>query len=305
MARTAFTAPAHIVKQRNALGNTATQPDSAPSLGYGGMNLIDPRLVWNKYNSSGNGVACAAIGWPANGCILDATPAAASATNVAAAANVTSGTAMTLVSSSGNGIIVTSSAFTALPTRTVIPSGTLAVGAQMGYLSLGIRDITMYYDPTKAVTATLKVTGVSGGAGGAFIVRGWDLYGQPMAETITATSGATTVSGLKAWKWIASITPQFTDAHNYSFGTTLTVGLNLAADLAGYVNIWVNGSGYTANPSITVADTTSPATGTTGDVRGTTVLTNAHTLVYVNLSSARLTTTPLSQGMFGVDNFTQ
>ncbi len=124
MARTAFTAPAHIVRQRNVIGNTATQPDSAPSLGYGGMNFLDPRLSWNRFNGLGNGVAAAAVGWLGQNdiVVLDYTPPANTTANIAALANVVAATPMTLVTSSGAGVVVTSSAFTAMPSMNVIPS---------------------------------------------------------------------------------------------------------------------------------------------------------------------------------------
>ncbi len=306
MARTALTAPAHIVNQRNASGNTAQQPDSAPSFVFGGTNYLDPRMAYNKYNGLGNGAMAAVVGWAGIGdtVVLDFTAPAASTTNIAAAANVTSGTAMTLVSSSGAGVIVTSSALTTMPFGTVIPSGSLAMGSQMGYLTNGIRDITAVYDPTKAWACAVQITGSASSTGGNMTVRGFDVYGQPMSEVIAAPAGATSTNGKKAFKWVTSVTPAFTDAHNYSVGTTLISGLNIAADAAGYVTIWLSGTGYTANPTIVVADTTSPATGTTGDVRGTTILTAARYILTVSPSAARLTTSPLGQGLFGVTNFT-
>lgn len=304
MARTAFTAPAHVVPQRNPSGNTAIQPDSAPSLCYGGGGLLDTRMQYNRFNGLGNGALAGVVGWVSDGTaiVLDFTPPAASTTNIAAAANVTNGTAMTLVSSSGAGVIVTSTALTTYPFATVIPAGTLAMGSQMGYLTLGLRDLTAFYDPTKAWSCAIQITGSASSTGGNFLVKGWDVYGQPMTEVIAGPAGATSQNGKKAWKWIQSVTPQFTDAHNYSVGTTLITGLNLAADVAGYVDIWVSGTGYTQNATVTGADTTNPATTTTGDVRGTTTLTAARTVVELQPSTSRLTTTPISQGMFGVTN---
>lgn len=307
MARTAFTAPAHTVLQRSPgqfSGSSTVSPDAAPSLSYGGGGLLDSRLPYNRTNGLGSGALAGVVGWISDGtaCVLDYTPPAAATANIAALQNVTSGTALTLVSTSGAGVVVTSSALTTFPFGTVIPAGTLAMGTQMGYIVLGLRDQTAFYDPTKAWACVIQVTGVTSGTGGAFKVSGYDVYGQAMTETITAGAGAGSTSGKKAWKWITSIVPQFTDAHNYSVGTTLVTGLNLAADAAGYVDIWVSGTGYTTNPTITAADTTSPTTLTTGDVRGTTTLTAARTIVQVQPSAARLTTVPLSQGMFGLTN---
>ncbi len=306
MARTAFTAPAHIIKQRAAPGNSQQQPDSAPSLAYGGMNLLDQRMQYNRFNGLGNGVAAAAVGWAGqdNVVVLDYTPPASSTTNIAAGAHVVSGTAMALVSTSGAGVTVTSSALTAMPSMNVVPSGTLAMGVQMGYLFLGTRDITAFYDPTKAWACAVSITGVSAGSGGAFTVRGADVYGFPVSETITVAAGVNTVNGKKAFKWVYSVTPGFTDPNNYSVGTTLITGLNLAADSAGYTGEWLSGTGITANQTIVAAVTTS-ATAITGDVRGTTILTAAAYVLTVKVSAARLTnTTLLSIGLFGVAQFT-
>lgn len=307
MARTAFTAPAHVVLQRSPgqFGSgSSVSPDAAPSLCYGGGGLLDTRMPYNRYTSLGNGALSGIVGWVSDGTaiVLDVTPPAAATANIAALANAVSGTAMTLVSSSGAGVIVTSSALTTYPFGTVIPSGTLAMLSQMGYLVLGSRDLTSFYDPTKAWSCVIQITGVASGTGGAFKVAGWDVYGQPMTETITVGAGVNSVNGKKAWKWIASVTPQFSDAHNYSVGTTLITGFNLAVDVAGYVDIWVSAAGYTQNATITAADTTSPATATTGDVRGTTTLTAARTVIEVQPSTSRLTTVPISQGMFGITN---
>jgi hypothetical protein len=312
VARTSLTAPAHVINQRNASGNAQQQPDSAISLCYGGGGMLDHRMPFNKYNGLGSGVAAAAVGWaPDVPCILDqviASAPAAGTGGIAPAANVTNGTPMTLTSATTltNGALKTASALVTMPFLTTIPAGTVVVQSQMAYLFVGIRDITAMYDPANACTRAIAVTGVASGTGGAFTVRGWDIYGQPMSEVITATAGATTVNGKKAWKWISSITPGFTDAHNYSFDVLNIFGTNLAVDAAAYVDTWIAGSGFQANPTVTAADTTSPATGTTGDVRGTFTLTPAgnRITVFVQPSALRLSTLLATTGLFGVTNFT-
>jgi hypothetical protein len=322
MARSAVTAPCHVVPQRNPgqfTGAASTvAPDSAPSHEYGGGGLLDARMPFNKFNALGNGALAAAVGWACGNfpAILDQTIASAPSAGtggIAAAANVTNGTAMTLTSATTltNGALITASALTTFPFGTVIPASTVVIQSQATYSKLGIRDITAAYDPTNACSRAIAVTGVAGGAGGAFIVRGFDYYGQAMSETITATAGATTVNGKKAWKWITSITPQFTDAHNYSFDVLNIFGLHLAVDTAAYVDAWIAGSGFQTNPTVTAADTTSPATATTGDVRGTISLTPAgnRITIFVTPSSGRLMTTSanggMNTGLFGVTNFTQ
>src|SRR6266403_5137556 len=113
MARSTLTAPAHIVQQRNALGNALQAPDSAPSLSYGGgIGLQDSRLPWNRTNNvaagatSGTGI----IGWYDTAMVINAVPSAISAVNIAASQSPASG-AITLVSASGAGITVLATAF--------------------------------------------------------------------------------------------------------------------------------------------------------------------------------------------------
>jgi hypothetical protein len=115
----------------------------------------------------------------------------------------------------------------------------------------------------------VSITGVSGGAGGAFLVSGWDIYGVPMTQTITVAAGANTVNSTKAFKYIKSVVPQFTDAHNYSVGTADIFGFDLRTDLWEQVEVFYNQSFVTVATGYTSAVATSPATATTGDVRGT------------------------------------
>lgn len=108
-----------------------------------------------------------------------------------------------------------------------------------------------------------------------FTVAGYDIYGYPMSELISLTTGSTqntAVAGKKAFKYIASVTPSATDTVTYSVGTTNIFGLPIRSDTFGDVLISYAAS---LNPvpitSATgyVAAVTIPATTTTGDVRGT------------------------------------
>jgi len=96
-----------------------------------------------------------------------------------------------------------------------------------------------------------------------------------MSEVIAAPASATTVNGKKAFKYISSVVPAFTDAHNYSVGTTDIYGFPLRSDFFSDVAINYNATAVTANTGYVAAVTTSPATTTTGDVRGTYALQSA------------------------------
>ena len=113
------------------------------------------------------------------------------------------------------------------------------------------------------------MVGAAGGAGGTFTVAGYDIFGQPMTETITVGAGAVTGWGLKAWKYITSVTPNVTDAHNYSVGTSDVFGLHGRSLIWEDTRVAWDAATMTADTGWVAADTTTPATATTGDVRGT------------------------------------
>lgn len=308
MARNALTAPAHTILQRNASGNAAQAPDAAASVIYAGAAVQDHRLAFNRFNNVAAGSAspaCQILGWLNDGfvAVCDQVPATATVAAIAPAVNVTSGTALTLVAASGAGIVLTTTAFVSLPFMNTIPAGTLAVQSVPTYLRVGLRDITAFYDPTTALTRAVSITGSASATGGIFIVRGFDYYGQLMNESINATAGATTTNGKKAFKWITSVTPQFTDAHNYSAGLADIYGLNVAADFFAYTDTYFNNA-ITTNTGFLAADATTPATQTTGDVRGTVTATsdNAKRLqIFVVPSAARIgVNPPVTTGLFGV-----
>jgi hypothetical protein len=124
-------------------------------------------------------------------------------------------------------------------------------------------------DQRQTIARAVSITGSASSTGGNVAVVGFDIYGQPMAETIAAPAGATTVNGKKAFKYILSVTPAFSDAHNYSVGTTDIYGINVRNDRWEYDNIFWNGAFAVVSTGWLAADVTSPATRTTGDVRGT------------------------------------
>lgn len=125
----------------------------------------------------------------------------------------------------------------------------------------------LFLDPRQSITRALSITGAAGSVGGTFTAAGWDFYGQPMTETITV--GAATIGyGKKCFKYLNSVTPNFTDAHNYSVGTSDIFGFLFRSGLWEDVGVSWNGSMMTTSTGWLTFDGTSPATATTGDVRG-------------------------------------
>ena len=110
-------------------------------------------------------------------------------------------------------------------------------------------------------------------------VSGYDYYGQSMTEVIatgTTSSAVANVAGKKAFYQISSISISGALPVAITVGTTDVIGLPLRVYDAGYVvragwnNTLANDAG-----TFVAADMTTPATSTTGDVRGTYVPSSA------------------------------
>jgi hypothetical protein len=350
MSITAFSGPV-ISYGQNTVGSnpsiTDYNPDLGPSLFWGGVARIDPRPNFNYIPGQNFGAFTAGFA-TSDAQTISYAPYTLSTSAIAAAANVVSGTAMTLVStnSTSTGVSVSASCTNYNTGATVtgllmvdgfasftgvIANSILTVSSLTGIISIGMtitgtgvntgttivnqltgapggvgtytvqgddttssttitaqatgttalaqpfgQSNTVYlWNPQAVVSRAVSVTGSSSATGGNILISGYDIYGVPMSEVIAAPASATTVNGKKAFKYIASVVPQFTDAHNYSVGTTDIYGLPLRADFFSDVAINYNATVVTASTGFTAAVTTSPATTSTGDVRGTYALQSA------------------------------
>lgn len=128
----------------------------------------------------------------------------------------------------------------------------------------------LFLDPRQSIARAVSITGVVSGTGGNFIVRGADIYGVLMSETIAAGAGVSTVFGKKAFKYIFSVTPQFSDAHTYSVGTTDVFGYHYRAPTWEDTEAFWNAIGQTVTQGYTAPlALITASTATTADVRGT------------------------------------
>lgn len=251
--------------------------DRSPSLADLGIGIIDPRFGWKNGGAGGGSVQGYFYPPGVSVMLMDIVPAAAAGNNIAANAHVVNNTPMTLVNASGAGIILMTAALTIPMTGLVVPA-CLAIDILPGVLNFGTpnpggKGSKSAIDPTTTIARAVEIVASAAASGGHFLVQGFDLYGNPQTENINAAGNATT-AGKKAWKFIQSVTPKFTDPQNYSVGTTDVIGLPWRADVYGYVNATFNNVPVVA-PTFVAADTTSPATATTGDVRGTITLPSA------------------------------
>jgi hypothetical protein len=296
--------PLVVYGSRNPLGTGAggsNNPDIAPSLFYGGANLFDPRAGYNvtKMGAIGMGGGEAAV--------INAVPSAISAVNIAASQTPGSA-ALTLVSSTGAGITVVSTATTVWASGNVIPVNALAIDGLPGLVSFGLASVSngytkvSMYDPTKALARNVRITSGGNDSGITFLVSGADLYGYPQTEAITGAN-AGVASGKKAFKFIFSITPSGAVASTASAGTGDVYGFPLLSSFWGDQTIFWNNASISANTGYLASDTTSPATTTTGDVRGTYAVQSAsdgtkRLMMYVSPSTNNLALG--ITGMFGV-----
>ena len=250
-------------------GANDANPEKAPSMFAYGVGILDQRFGYLP----GAGENSLTPGWYGAGSIavLNQVPSAISAVNIAASQTPVAATALTLVAASGGGITVAQTIITASNTSV---SGLLVIDGAAGTLAgsgtISPPQVT-WYDPTKNIARNVRITSVGNDSTATFVVRGYDIYGFPMSETITG-GNAGVASGKKAFKWIASITPAGTLS-----GSAVTVGTGDVYGLPLLATEWAFVDAYwgtppvllTANTGFTAADTTSPATSTTGDPRGT------------------------------------
>lgn len=128
------------------------------------------------------------------------------------------------------------------------------------------------WNPQALTARAVAITAANGASGAVvFTVKGYDIYGYPVIETITAANNTQTL-GKKAFKYIKSVTPSATDAFNYSVDTVDVFGFPIRSDFFGDVLVNYSAS---LNPAVITANTGYVAsvqtvpTATTGDVRGT------------------------------------
>lgn len=291
---------------------TDYNPDAGPSMCGVGWGQLDPRFPvkgdqgYPAINTLGVGgtPAPVAVGMLSAAGILaiDQIPTTKGNAVIAALQNATAtGTALTLVTTTTSAANVTIAAQTILQTGNVVPAGVVALDLIPATISFGQTGAVALVDPTVNIARCLSITGVSGGAGGAFLVSGYDLYGYAQTETITAAASVATTNGKKGWKFVKSVVPQFSDAHNYSVGTADIIEFPLRVDRMEWVEMWYAGSWIASTSGFTAAVTSAASAGS-GSMRGTFALPSAannsnRLAVYINPGVNNIASIT---GLFGV-----
>jgi hypothetical protein len=194
-------------------------------------------------------------------------------------------------------------------TITLQTAGPPASLIPLGSLSSTLTSTPSLWNPQALISRAVAITAAAAASGTVvFTIKGFDIYGYPMIETITAAANTQTV-GKKAFKYIKSVTPDTTDAQNYSVDTTDIMGFPIRSDFFGDVLINYSASlspaVITANTGYTASVQTAP-TATTGDVRGTYTLQTASS-TNANRLMIRQTPEPYNvtsdAGLFGATQF--
>lgn len=256
--------------------------------------------------------------------------ATASLIAMVAAINTSNTTGISLDRTAGTGL-----SHTPIGAANLFGSGFLPAASQFGpsapvatgHTGNTVAGLARIHNPREMIARAVSVTAGTTTATSTITVRGWDVWRQAMSEDIVIPSGnrsATTFFGSKAFKYISSATPSTTAVGNISLGLSDVFGLPMRSDRWEYINAFWNGCSVPTSLGFTAAGTTSPATNTTGDVRGTLqVSTNgtgtaaAVATAAVSNGTARLTivqnagvwntlnATPINTvPMFGVNNST-
>jgi len=203
-----------------------------------GIYLGSVALGSRRTTSERNPTAQIGVGPMAQVHHLAIIPAAVGTANLAALAAPTSGTALTLTAGAG------------------ITAGTAPDGS-------GSRVYSFDVERAVSLTSTSNLSAIN------FLVTGYNRYGQRQTQLMAGPNN-NTVNSLKAFLSILSIVPQGTSASTVSAGSSDVFGLPFALPDITYITSvkWAATLANNAGTAV-AADTTSPATASTGDPRGT------------------------------------
>lgn len=132
-------------------------------------------------------------------------------------------------------------------------------------------------------------------------VYGTDAYGVPTVETI-AFNGTNAVNGKKAFKTITRVAISAAMTGNATVANTGIFGLPyVAANRGAVLTAW--NSAFVTTGTFAAAVTTSPATATTGDVRGTYLVPDAADGTKVLYVWMYIADPETNNGLYGVDQY--
>lgn len=185
------------------------------------------------------------------------------------------GTALTLNAVSSVGAFRT----TIVAPETGLTVSVVAIDSTAATLNFGTGGTVSIWNPAAGSGRALSIINTSNANTEQYIVRGRDMYGFKMTETILASTTSTgTGIGRKAFKYIQSVTPSTAttvSATGVSVGFADVFGLPLYAPFMAGVSVWAsttpNAAGVVtlSSANSVIGSTAVTQTATTPDVRGT------------------------------------
>lgn len=218
--------------------------------------------------------------------------ATTSAFNNSSATQPVAGTALTLVPISSQGAFQT----TIIAPETGQSVSVIAIDSTASVLPFATGGTVAVWNPNGGTGRAISVVNTSNANTEQYIVRGRDMYGFKMTETILAsTTSSGTGVGRKAFKYITSVTPSTAttiSATGVAVGFADIFGLPLRAAYMSGISVWNSTTPHAASlmtlssANSVSASTAATQTSTTPDVRGTIASTFAS-----NGSSATISST--------------
>jgi len=190
----------------------------------------------------------------------------------------------------------------------IVPTAIVATGVAAAQAVAGAGNLTINGTLATGGVATLDVPRAvsilstnAGDTTQTATVYGTDGYGVPTVETI-AFNGTTGVSGKKAFKTVTRVAISAVMTGNATVATTDVFGLPYRADDRGTIlTAWA--SAFVTTGTFAAAVTTSPATATTGDVRGTYNVPSAADAAKILYVWQFIADNDTNNGLYGVDQF--
>jgi hypothetical protein len=284
MTITALSGPIVVYKDGGVLENTSANqnPDEGPSLFFGATGLLDPRLAYTFFPGMGEGplgfssagvaiAAAPAAGWiNATFQVADFTPGTATTTSIAATVSISSTTSLTLTATSVANITTNSSCTN--PQTGAAVTGLWLIDDAPALLTFGQSKSVAVWDPAyPAIGRSVSITSTADVSSINFTVAGYDVYGNPITETLAGGTAATAAYTGKTFKWVASVASSTTSSNGISVGVGDIYGFPLYCSSVGYLNLVWDDVYASTNTTVTatfVAGSTVTTAGAT-DVRGT------------------------------------
>ena len=282
--------------------------DDAPSLFNYGTGILDPRSFFTYW--PGGAVTDKVYGWLGNTSIavIDYVPTTISTNTVAQTQVPVSGAALTLTASNTANVTINQSITS--PNSGATVTGLRAIDLAMTSTTMGSDGQMNFWNPATALSRTITINTSASNkddSAGSYTIAGRDIYGYLVTETITGSSVGAQLTSQKTYKYVSAITPSGTiNSTQVIVGVGDTFGLPLYASNGAYVTAYM-GNALVLSSTNTVAGSTTTATSTTADVRGTFTSSLASNgarrlVMFITPSLAALSDSN-GQQMFGVSQY--